>query len=82
LVLLWVGTVAPSRIDDPTITTSPVTVGAAWMPISPRSRSICSLLPFWTPTFEIEQPVVGERRDHRPGLGVEARRDESPSSRR
>ncbi len=74
LVLLWVGTVAPSRMEEPTITTSPVTVGAAWMPISPRSRSICSLFPFTTPTLMSRMPSLAKEGITAPVLALSSTR--------
>jgi hypothetical protein len=57
-VLLCDGTVAPSRIAAPIIAMSPTTVGVEWTPISPVSRSICSLVPLTTPTFKSTTPLV------------------------
>ena len=45
LVLLCVGTVAPSRIAEPMMITSLTMAGVEWTPISPVSRSICWSLP-------------------------------------
>ena len=57
-VLLCVGTVAPSRNDDPMIATSLTTVGVAWRPISPVSRSIGCRFPNTAPTFRSTMPFV------------------------
>src|SRR6059036_2523917 len=55
-VLLCVGTVAPSRIADPTMIVSLTMAGVEWTPISPVSRSICSPLPFTAPSFRSMMP--------------------------
>ena len=57
-VLLCVGTVAPSRIDEPTMITSFTTVGVECTPISPVSRSICWPLPNTAPTFRSMMPSL------------------------
>ena len=57
LVLLCVETVMPSRNDEPMITTSPTMAGVEWMPISPVSRSICSLTPLTTPVLRSTTPL-------------------------
>src|SRR3954465_180362 len=48
----------PSNIDDPTMIVSFTTVGVAWRPISPFSRSSCLSLPMTTPTFRSSTPLV------------------------
>jgi hypothetical protein len=58
LVLLWVTGWVPSLKEDPTITTSFATVGVAWMPISPVSRSICWLTPLTAPSFRSTIPSL------------------------
>ena len=71
LVLLWVSMVAPSFMEEPTITTSPATVGVEWTPISPVSRSICWPFPLTDADLQIDDAVGAEGSDHRAGLGVE-----------
>ena len=57
-VLLWVLTVAPSRIDDPMITTSLTTAGVECSPISPVSRSIGWPAPNTAPCFRSTMPSL------------------------
>ena len=61
------------------MTTSLTMIGVEWMPISPVSRSICSPLPFTTPTFRSTMPFLAERGDDGAGLRVE--RDEAVAGR-
>ena len=58
LVLLWEATVAPSRNDDPMMTTSLTTVGVECNPISPVSSSICWSAPTTAPCFRSTIPLV------------------------
>ena len=71
LVLLCVLTVAPSRNDEPTITTSLAIAGVECTPISPVSRSICWPLPNTTPTFRSTMPSVPNELISAPVLRVE-----------
>src|SRR5581483_2101741 len=57
LVLLCVLTVAPSRNDEPTSTTSFTTTGVECTPISPVSRSIGCPLPYTAPFFRSTMPL-------------------------
>ena len=71
LVLLCVLTVAPSRNDDPTITTSFAIAGVACQPISPVSRSICWPAPNTTPSLQVDDAVLAEAADRRAVVRVE-----------
>ena len=79
LVLLCVLTVAPSRNDEPMMTTSLTMAGVACRPISPVSRSIGWPVAEHRALLQIDDAVRAERADRRAVLRVE--RDQAVAGR-
>ena len=82
LVLLWVGTVAPSRMEEPDDHDVPGH-GRRRMDADLAGLQIDLLVvALLDADLEVEDAVVAEGVDHRAGLGVELDQADSRSSRR